>query len=349
MGRKRRDWINERFGKLVVVDYSDRQPNATGYLYVICRCDCGKTRELCSSRLTKKNYPITCCEDCASEKTKESHKNRARREELETREAVLKIRQGLVDVVPSDWLKLPLTKKHADELGEKRYFNGKECVNGHLCPSYANSHGCCKCSDLRLNEWRESDDGKKWQFQYAKERWADEEKRAKQLELRREWANANPERIKELKRSSYYKHWVKNREKAVAKWRKRYQSDPAFRLRCTVSRRIHHVLKDQNATKSKRSLEYLGCTPKELKKYLEKKFKDGMSWESYGQFGWHVDHIRPCASFDLNDEEQASECFHFTNLQPMWWRDNIVKGDNWDDQDLESLILDDVFLDSDSY
>lgn len=347
MGRRRRDWINERFGNLVVAGYSDRQPNASGYLYVICKCDCGNTRELCSSRLTKKNYPVRCCEDCASQNAKKSQQRRAEREEVEAREAIQKIRQALADTVPSEWLKLPLTKKHADELGEKRYFTGSECANGHLCPSYANSHGCCECSNVRLENWRDSQTGKEWQKQYAKDRWADEAKRTRQLDMRRQWAQENPERIKELKRDNYYKHWEKNRQKAVAKWRKRYQSDPAFKLRCIVSRRIHHVLKDQNAIKSKRSLEYLGCTPHELKSYLEERFKDGMSWENYGQFGWHVDHIRPCASFDLNDEMQASQCFHYTNLQPMWWRDNIVKGDNWDDQDLENMILDDEFLEAD--
>jgi len=51
-----------------------------------------------------------------------------------------------------------------------------------------------------------------------------------------------------------------------------------------------------------------------------------MSWDNYGYRGWHIDHIRPCASFDLTDPEQQRECFHYTNLQPLWWQDNLRKG-----------------------
>jgi len=68
-------------------------------------------------------------------------------------------------------------------------------------------------------------------------------------------------------------------------------------------------------------------TPLELMDYLEKMFTDGMTWDNYGQ--WHLDHIRPCASFDLSDVEQRKACFHFTNLQPLWAKDNLIKGTQW--------------------
>ena len=54
-----------------------------------------------------------------------------------------------------------------------------------------------------------------------------------------------------------------------------------------------------------------------------------MSWDNHGYDGWHVDHIRPCASFDLTDEEQVRKCFHYTNLQPLWAKDNLRKGSEW--------------------
>jgi hypothetical protein len=53
-----------------------------------------------------------------------------------------------------------------------------------------------------------------------------------------------------------------------------------------------------------------------------------MTWENHGKFGWHIDHIIPCASFDLTDLEQQKKCFHYTNFQPLWWRENILKSDN---------------------
>lgn len=71
----------------------------------------------------------------------------------------------------------------------------------------------------------------------------------------------------------------------------------------------------------------LGCTFDELKSHLQSKFKDGMTWENYGYYGWHIDHIRPCASFDLANPEHQKQCFHYTNLQPLWWHENIAKSD----------------------
>lgn len=53
-------------------------------------------------------------------------------------------------------------------------------------------------------------------------------------------------------------------------------------------------------------------------------FTNGMTWDNYGQ--WHVDHIRPCALYDLTKEDQQMACFHYTNLQPLWAKDNMSKG-----------------------
>ena len=51
-----------------------------------------------------------------------------------------------------------------------------------------------------------------------------------------------------------------------------------------------------------------------------------MSWNNHGKFGWHMDHIKPCASFDLTDPKQQEECFHYSNYQPLWWNENLSKG-----------------------
>lgn len=75
--------------------------------------------------------------------------------------------------------------------------------------------------------------------------------------------------------------------------------------------------------------ELLGCTTENFVSYIETRFVKGMTWENYGAKGWHIDHIRPCASFDLTDIEQQKACFHYTNLQPLWARDNCRKGSMW--------------------
>ena len=104
-------------------------------------------------------------------------------------------------------------------------------------------------------------------------------------------------------------------------------SDPHRRMRKNISSRISLALKDQNTKKAKGTTEYLGCSIKQAREYLEKKFVDDMSWDNYGK--WHIDHKRPCASFDLTDPAQQKECFHYTNLQPLWAGDNIRKGNRW--------------------
>jgi len=72
----------------------------------------------------------------------------------------------------------------------------------------------------------------------------------------------------------------------------------------------------------------LGCNVVELKEHLSRQFRPGMSWDNYGE--WHVDHIRPCISFDLSDPKQQLQCFHFSNLQPLWAKENMAKGGKHD-------------------
>jgi hypothetical protein len=72
-------------------------------------------------------------------------------------------------------------------------------------------------------------------------------------------------------------------------------------------------------------MELLGCTIDFLKEYLEARFLPTMTWENYGTL-WHIDHIIPCASFDLRDLEQQKACFHYTNLQPLFAFTTIIDG-----------------------
>lgn len=72
-------------------------------------------------------------------------------------------------------------------------------------------------------------------------------------------------------------------------------------------------------------MESTGCTPPELRLHLESKFQPGMTWDNYGRYGWHIDHIKPIAIFDMTDPAQAKEALHYTNLQPLWAKDNYSK------------------------
>lgn len=104
----------------------------------------------------------------------------------------------------------------------------------------------------------------------------------------------------------------------------RRQTDICFRLSGNLRNRLRLALK-RNSKKGS-AVRGLGCTIEEFKIYLEKNFLPGMTWENYGRFGWHVDHIKPLSLFDLTDPAQLKLVSHYTNLTPLWWKDNISKG-----------------------
>jgi hypothetical protein len=111
-----------------------------------------------------------------------------------------------------------------------------------------------------------------------------------------------------------------------ARGRLSYQNrmrDQGQRLKKRLMVRIWIAMKNQsvNATGT---FAAVGCSAEHLRAHLESKFEPGMTWNNYGE--WHVDHIRPCASFDLSDPKQLAECFNWSNLQPLWAKENISKG-----------------------
>lgn len=127
----------------------------------------------------------------------------------------------------------------------------------------------------------------------------------------------------------YKKDWQKNltkeqRKNKVQKQCNRLKININFRISGNLRNRIYYAIK--NNTKFKPTLKLLDCSIEFLKKYLQKQFTLGMNWKNYGK--WHIDHIRPCASFDLSKPTEQKKCFHYTNLQPLWAMDNLSKGDN---------------------
>ena len=120
--------------------------------------------------------------------------------------------------------------------------------------------------------------------------------------------------------------WIKDKQKYNVYIKQRRKNDLYFDLKCKLRDRVLKAIKRQKAFKGKRTLELLGCSVECCKKHIEALFKDGMTWANHGKFGWHIDHIKPCDAFDLTDPKQQEECFHYTNLQPLWWNENLSKG-----------------------
>ena len=139
-------------------------------------------------------------------------------------------------------------------------------------------------------------------------------------EKAREWRFRNIEHCREESRKKYSRMTLEEKRKAAA----RKRSNPLNRLRTNLYLRVNRLLK--GLCKSARTMALIGCTHEHLRAHISSQFKNGMSWENYGRAGWHVDHIKPCASFDLSDPDQQKLCFHFSNLQPLWAVDNLSKG-----------------------
>ena len=114
----------------------------------------------------------------------------------------------------------------------------------------------------------------------------------------------------------------------------RYKTDPVYKTIRLLRNRLTNVLNNVGRKKSKHTIELLGCSEEFFVEYIESLFRDGMNWDNHTFYGWHLDHIRPCASFDQSDPEQHKKCWHYTNFQPLWWYENLKKGDK--------IILDNI-------
>jgi len=131
---------------------------------------------------------------------------------------------------------------------------------------------------------------------------------------------------------NYMKHYMRKsdvREKYNLYVKEKRQKNLSFRLARNMQNRIWIALKfvinnkEKTFRKTNRTKELLGCTEKKLLEFLRNKYQPGMRDDNYGL--WHVDHIKPVKSFDLTNPLHVKECFHYTNLQPLWASDNLKK------------------------
>lgn len=103
----------------------------------------------------------------------------------------------------------------------------------------------------------------------------------------------------------------------------RYEEDVNYRLTCVLRSRLNQSIR--NCQKSGSAVRDLGCSIEELKSYLESKFQPGMAWDNWSKTGWHIDHIVALSRFDLSNPEELKKACHYTNLQPLWAKDNLRK------------------------
>lgn len=123
-------------------------------------------------------------------------------------------------------------------------------------------------------------------------------------------------------------YWVDNKSELLKKknvYRKnRLKNDINFKISYNLRSRLTIALNGKDKALS--TMFLIGCDIDYLMYYIQEKFTKGMSWDNHGFCGWHMDHIKPCASFDLSKKSEQLKCFNFKNLQPLWAEDNRRKG-----------------------
>jgi len=138
--------------------------------------------------------------------------------------------------------------------------------------------------------------------------------------------------IEKRKRSSSEDYKIKARIQ-----RNNWLKNPTNKIAKNMRDRMRSALKGRSKKES--TLNMTGISFEELKINLESKFTMGMSWDNYGHDGWHIDHIIPCSFFDFTKDDHQKICFYYKNLQPMWAKENISKGNRINIDNIQSLIM----------
>lgn len=143
------------------------------------------------------------------------------------------------------------------------------------------------------------------------------------LSRNNEWRKNNKDKYLESKRKEYLKNKEKYSEYHKVYLNKKLKEDSYFKFKYLLRSRLRIAIK--NKYKNGSAVKDLGCSGEEAYKYIESLFKEGMNWSNYGK--WHIDHIKPLSSFDLENREQFLQAVNYKNLQPLWAIDNLKKND----------------------
>jgi len=147
---------------------------------------------------------------------------------------------------------------------------------------------------------------------------AEYKKSGRQRAKHNEYYSRNKERIKEYTQN----HRLVNKEEISKRFKYRRTNDLHFKMVGILRCRLFAALRKQKTNKDIKTLELLGCTIEDFVQYIERQWLPGMNWENHTSNGWHIDHIKPCNTFDLTNIEEQRKCFHYTNLRPLWSFDN---------------------------
>jgi hypothetical protein len=200
----------------------------------------------------------------------------------------------------------------------------KKCEKAHAAEYYAENKAHIKAKNAEYKSRPENKESIKAQ---RAEHYANN--RESVLAQRAEYYAENKAHIKA--RDAEYKSRPENKARANQRRRARYHSDPVYRIGRNVSKSIYQALKANGWTKGGSTFDHLPYSPEGLAEHLEKQFDEHMTWDNHGTY-WHIDHIRPHASFkyDSLDHPDFQKCWALENLRPLKASENMSKGSFWE-------------------
>ncbi len=184
-----------------------------------------------------------------------------------------------------------------------RIFKGLSCFNKNKARYDGHANYCKKCESV----------SRKQHYEKYKDRYREKHRKYQQ-----------DENNKHVFRKANRKFARNNRGKINDYKNKRYHNDNEYRILAILRSRLVKSLNGKSKDSSAKEL--LGCDIKDFISHIESQFTENMNWENYGTY-WHIDHIIPCAKFDLSNLEEQKVCFHHTNMQPLEAKKNIAKSD----------------------
>lgn len=222
-----------------------------------------------------------------------------------------------------------MTRFQALALGEKWYYTGRPCKQGHITFRQTSNGACKVCASERGKAFYHHPDNAERLRGAARARMraalADPAARRELNEKRRQ-ERADPERRKVI-REREIAYAIKRPEvqkKKQRRQREKRKSDPIASFFHRASNLIRLTLQNGNWSKSKRTEQILGCSIEQFASMIERQFLPGMTWANKGQ--WHLDHIVPIST--AKTQEEAEALSRAGNFRPIWAADNLAKSNS---------------------
>tara|TARA_Y100000294_G_C8488599_1_gene309814 strand:- start:63 stop:929 length:867 start_codon:yes stop_codon:yes gene_type:complete len=225
-------------------------------------------------------------------------------------------------------------------VGNKKYFSkiDKKKAQKKSSKKYYSSEKGKESNRRNSKKYYASENGKKWHSNYY------DENRKEIIEKKKNYNKS------EKGKKTIIKYWLspkgplarrrynqseKGKKQNNKYVRERKKRDPAFKIRLSLSNRLGSWLITKGIKKNSKTMELVGCSKEFCRKHIEKQFYPhpltgkNMSWNNHGKYGWHIDHIIPFATIkddELGNIEVQKKIMHYSNLQPLWAKENLKKG-----------------------